>query len=69
MNVTLYTISCPKCVVLEKKMDLKGVVFKKVEDIDVMRNLGFSSAPMLDVDGEIMDFNMAIKWISEIGGI
>jgi len=66
MDVILYSTNCPKCKVLEKKLDSVGVDYRVVTDVDVMEKKGFSSAPMLEVDGEVMEFGKAIKWISAI---
>lgn len=65
MEVILYSTHCPKCKVLEKKLQDKKIKYDEVNDIDVMQAKGFMSAPMLEVDGEIMDFGKAIKWIAE----
>ena len=65
MDVTLYTTGCPKCMVLESKLDSKNIDYAKETDADKMIELGFSSAPMLKVDDELMDFGKAIKWINE----
>ena len=67
-NVILYTIHCPKCTILEKKLASKNIKFTISEDIEIMMNKGFKSAPMLEVDGEIYDFGQAVKWINAIGG-
>lgn len=32
-----------------------------------MLGLGITSVPVLDVDGEMMDFQEAVKWINEQG--
>lgn len=32
MTVILYTIDCPKCLILEKKLAEKGIEFKTVKD-------------------------------------
>lgn len=66
MKIVLYSTHCPKCFVLEKKLKQKGICFEEVYDIDVMQSKGFLSAPMLEVDEEIMDFSTANKWISEM---
>ena len=66
MNVILYSTNCPKCNVLKTKLELKNVSFDLVEDEDVMIAKGFSSAPMLEVDDNIMDFISALKWINEL---
>ena len=56
MSVTLYTTHCPRCEVLKKKLDNAGIKYAIVEDEKKMLDKGFTSAPMLEVDGEIMDF-------------
>ncbi len=66
MKVTFYTTHCPKCGVLEKKLQIANIEFETVEDVDKMTEKGFMSAPMLEVDGEVMDFGAAIKWLNEV---
>ena len=65
MNVILYSTNCPKCKVLEKKLDNSGIQYEVVTDEDLMIEKGFLSAPMLEVDGTVMDFGEAIKWIKQ----
>lgn len=65
MNVTLYTTHCPKCSVLEKKLKMAGVEYTPSEDIQKMLELGFKSAPVLDVDGEIYLFKEACIWADD----
>lgn len=67
MTVVLYTTHCPRCSVLEKKLLSKGVQYETVTDVKVMREKKFLSAPMLEVDGEVMDFAAANTWINSIG--
>lgn len=64
--ITLYTTHCPKCVVLEKKLNNKNIDFKICDDIDYMLSLNIQQAPYLKVDNKLMDFSEAIKWINEI---
>ena len=66
MNVILYSTGCPKCMVLEKKMDQKNISYTIETNVDVMQEKGFMSLPMLDVDGNLMDFSNAIKWVNEV---
>ena len=60
--ITLYTTGCPRCKVLESKLDALGVVYSKVTDEDVIVNMGFQTVPVLTVDGKVMDFGEAVKW-------
>ena len=66
MDVTLYSIGCKKCKVLEKRLDEAGVKYTLVDDEDAMINKGFMSAPMLEVDGTVMDFGKAMKWLKQV---
>ena len=66
MEVTLYSTHCPKCIVLEKKLQSAKVQYNLVEDQDVMIKKGFMSAPMLEVDGEVMEFTKAVNWVNNI---
>lgn len=65
MSIVLYSTNCPKCKVLEKKLDSIGVNYTIVTDENLMISKGFSSAPMLEVDGNIMDFGNAVRWAKE----
>ena len=66
--ITLYTTHCPKCKVLEKKLAQKGIEYIEVSDIQKMNQLGFHSAPVLEVDGRIYNFKEANTWVNEQEG-
>lgn len=61
--VVLYTTHCPKCNVLTKKLDQAQIKYEICEDADIMREKGFSSAPVLEVNGEFFSFKEAVVWI------
>lgn len=65
--VTLYTIDCPKCKILEKKLDQAGIQYDVCKNRGIMEQKGFDFMPVLDVDGQIMDFGEAAKWVNERG--
>lgn len=62
MKITLYSTGCPKCKVLEKKLNAKGIEYELISDQDIMIEKGFMAAPMLEVDGEVMNFSVANDW-------
>ena len=62
--ITLYTTHCPKCKVIEKKLAQKNIQYIEVTDVSKMTELGFKSAPILEVDGRIYDFKEANKWVT-----
>ena len=61
----LYTTNCPRCTVLESKLNSKGIEYEMVYDINEMEQLGIQTAPVLKVAGEMMDFGTANKWVNE----
>lgn len=70
MTVILYTIDCPKCLVLEKKLAERGIGFKTIKDKELMLQLGFSEVPILRVvskDNNCVDMNFteAVQWINK----
>ena len=64
--VTLYSNGCPRCGILKKKLDDKGVNYAIVSDEDEMIAKGFKTVPMLEVNGELMDFGTAVRWTNDI---
>lgn len=64
--ITLYTIDCPNCLILEKKLKSKNIEFLKVSDKETLIAKGFgdSSFPILEVDGVEMSYKTAISWIN-----
>lgn len=62
--ITLYSTHCPKCNVLEAKLKQNDIEYTEENDVKKMRKMGFLSAPMLDVDGNVMDFGEAVKWVN-----
>ena len=63
--VILYEHGCPRCKVLKLKLDQKGIQYENISDIEVMKAKGFQEAPKLEVDGVVMNFTEAVKWIGE----
>lgn len=65
MEVILYSTGCPKCKVLEAKLNQNGIAYETNSDMDTMLSKGFMSMPMLEVDGVTMNFTQANNWINE----
>lgn len=67
--ITFYhTECCPKCHMLEKALNDNGIKYESVMDTDVMIAKGFSSVPMLEVDGQMLTFAKALDYIKNIKG-
>lgn len=65
MDVKLYSTHCPRCIVLEKKLNQKEIKYELIDDFDVniLIDKGFLSAPILVVGDEYMEFSKANEWI------
>lgn len=66
MSVILYSTGCPKCTILKTKMDSKNIKYETVSDVDLMQQKGFMTLPMLEVDGDVMEFGDAIRWLNGV---
>lgn len=66
MTATLYTTHCPKCKILLERLEKKNITFETCEDMKILVAKGFKTVPMLEVDGQMMDFAQANKWVSEV---
>lgn len=65
MQVVLYSTGCPKCKVLKAKLDSKEISYDIISDTSVMINKEIETVPVLEVDGNVMDFKTAVDWINE----
>ena len=63
MNVTLYSVGCPSCRVLETMLNENHINYTTIMDTKKMDELGITSVPQLDVDGERMSLAKAIQWM------
>lgn len=68
MGNILYTTGCPRCKVLEAKLKQKGIDYIKCNDIEEMEKKEISSVPCLSVDGNLLDFGSAVKWVNGLEG-
>ena len=65
--IKLYSTHCPKCIMLESKLKQKKVNYELVKDFDLeeIKEKGYSSMPLLEVDGKMMEFEEAVKWVNK----
>ena len=65
MQVTLYSTGCPKCKVLKTKLDSKNINYNIISDVDIIASKGINTVPILEVNGDMMDFKTAVNWVNE----
>lgn len=74
-NIRLYSTGCPKCNIIEKKLNALNAQYDIITDIDEIKEIceaiNNDSLPLLQVDeawgAAIYDFAGAIKWIKKVG--
>ncbi len=64
MKIILYSTECPRCKILEKKLTEKGVSFTENNSVEEMLKLGIIEVPVLQVDGERLNFSQAVQWVN-----
>ena len=64
MNVVLYSTGCPKCNILKKKLTEKNISYTENQNVEEMIALNINEVPVLSVDGELINFGNAVKWVN-----
>lgn len=66
-EIILYSTGCPRCNVIRKKLDAKNISYVVNNSVEDMESLGIANVPVLQVDGELLDFLHANQWINTKG--
>lgn len=64
-EIVLFSTNCPKCKILESKLQKKKISYIKNMSVETMKYLGFDAVPILKVRDQYFDFGEAIKWINQ----
>ena len=62
--ITLYTTNCPRCKVLKAKLDSENIDYEVVEGEEPIREKGFVTTPLLEVDDKVLTFAEAMQWVN-----
>lgn len=65
-EIILHSNNCPRCRILEDKLNSKNVKFQKHFDAAHLREQGFMTAPVLQVGDKYMAFVEANDYINEM---
>lgn len=64
--ITLYSTHCPRCRVIELKLQKKKIDYQIIDDEKKMEAEHIKTAPCLKLStGELLEFSQANKWIDE----
>ena len=70
--VVLFSTHCPKCRIVEMKLAQLGIDHKIIDDVDAVvevgKEHGINSAPILQVDDKFLKFEDAVKFINSRRG-
>ena len=58
----LYTIDCPACKILEKKLNAQGIEYDIIDERE-NNPKNMTEFPQLEVNGEVMKYTDAVKWV------
>ena len=65
--MTLYTMdNCRKCKMLKQKLEDKHIEIEIINDYDVLCEKGIESVPVLEVNGEKMNYARANTYINNL---
>lgn len=65
-QVILYSTGCPKCDILKRKLHDQEIEFQEENSVEKMLALGISQVPVLSVDGELLSFADAVRWVNSM---
>lgn len=68
MKIILYTIDCPKCKILEKKLNMDNIQYDICKDTKLMKEKNIQKLPMLSIDERLYSYKEAVDLINK-GGI
>lgn len=61
--IKIYSTGCPKCKVLLKKLNEKNIQYEECNDTEIMKAKGIQFLPVLEINGDLLDFKQATVWI------
>lgn len=61
--IKVYSTGCPKCKVLIKKLNEKNIQYEECNDTEIMKTKGIQFLPVLEINGDLLDFKQATEWI------
>ena len=63
-SITLYSSpTCPKCRMLKLELGKQNIEYNEQHDTEALAKQGFTSLPILEVNGKFLTMPEAIKWL------
>lgn len=64
--IKLYTNHCRKCEILTTKLNEKNITFETIDDEEWLRANGYDFMPILEVDGQKLEYIDAVNYINAL---
>lgn len=65
MKAILYSTHCPCCAALEERLRQAEIEYTVVSDTEQILALGITHVPVLEINGQQMNYPTAIRWLNE----
>ena len=65
IKAILYSTHCPCCKTLEERLRRAEIEYAVVSDTEQILALGITHVPILEIDGQQMNYPAAIRWLNE----
>lgn len=62
-NIVLYSTGCPACKNLKLMLEKAGIEYVENNNVDEILALGITQVPVLGVNGELISYENAKKWV------
>ena len=63
--IVLFSKGCPKCSILKKKLEQKGIVYQENNSVEEMLGLGITQVPVLKIGSRLLEFADANDWVNK----
>ena len=63
--IVLFSTGCPKCSILKKKLEQKGIVYQENNSVEEMLGLGITQVPVLKIGSRLLEFADANDWVNK----
>lgn len=63
--IVLFSTGCPKCSILKKKLEQKGIVYQGNNSVEEMLGIGITQVPVLKIGSRLLEFADANDWVNK----
>ena len=65
--IKLYSTDCVRCNIVKQMLNTHKVKYKEIHSKEAILDMGFDSAPILEVDGKAMEYHDILIWLEDNG--